>query len=214
MDLLFINGGHRNTHQLPRILATICYNSTHFTQATSNGYHRSNCRKSMWLVIPILPPDTEIIVSVGNNDVVPDYYLQLTEEDSPLGHVYNHSMTAGDAGMLGVLYRSLSSTTANNTATESSSNTKAILNANDEWTFLRGGYYSRMFHDGKLILLSLNTVLYSNNYAPQSMYPNDPGKQFLWMRKMLDYSRDRNCQVIILGHIPPSIGSYRHTQLW
>ena len=45
-------------------------------------------------------PDTEIIVSVGNNDVVPDYYLQLTEEDSPLGHVYNHSVTAGDAGMV------------------------------------------------------------------------------------------------------------------
>lgn len=99
-------------------------------------------------------PDTEIIVSVGNYDVVPDYYLQLTAEDSPLGHVYNHSMTAEDASMLGVLYRSLSN--MDNTA--KSSNNKAILNADDEWTFLRGGYHSRIFHDGKLILLSLNMV--------------------------------------------------------
>ena len=189
MDLLFIN--HTETPINYHALA----NSTHFTQAMdATGQIVASLCDLLYQYFP----DTEIIVSVGNNDVVPDYYLQLTEEDSPLGHVYNHSMTAGDAGMLGVLYRSLSSTTANNTATESSSNTKAILNANDEWTFLRGGYYSRMFHDGKLILLSLNTVLYSNNYAPQSMYPNDPGKQFLWMRKMLDYSRDRNYQMIIL----------------
>lgn len=202
MDLLFINHTENPTdyHALA--------NSSHFAQAMDAT---GRIVESLSAMLQEYFPDAEIVVCVGNNDVVPDYYLRLTGEDSPLGHVYDHSMTAEDAGMLGVLYRSLSNNMDN---TAKSSNNKAILNADDEWTFLRGGYYSRIFHDGKLILLSLNTVLYANYYAPRSMHPEDPGKQFLWMRKMLDYSRERNCRVIILGHIPPSIGSFRHTQLW
>jgi sphingomyelin phosphodiesterase acid-like 3 len=71
-----------------------------------------------------------------------------------------------------------------------------------------------MLHSGNLIVLSLNTVLYSNNYAPEAIYVDDPGKQFLWMRKMMNYARERQCQVIVVGHIPPCIGSFRHNQFW
>lgn len=151
-------------------------------------------------------PNTPVVLSVGNNDVVPDYYLELKEENTPLG---NLSLAVEDAGMLGVIFQALS-----NTTTSEGKNKKAILTEDDEWTFLRGGYYSRSFHDGSLVVLSLNTVLYASFFEPTPMNADDPGKQFEWMRKMMSYSREMRGQVIIIGHIPPSLGSYRHNQFW
>jgi sphingomyelin phosphodiesterase acid-like 3 len=151
-------------------------------------------------------PETEIIVSLGNNDVVPDYFLELKEESTELG---NSSLSVKDAGMLGVLFSALSYD-----ETETQKSGRGLLTQSDEWTFLRGGYYSRTLHNGNLMVLSLNTVLYASYFEPESTNVDDPGKQFLWMKKMLDYSRERQCQVIIMGHVPPTLGSYRHNQFW
>jgi sphingomyelin phosphodiesterase acid-like 3 len=194
VDLQFINYTETpiNYHEI--------VNSSHYAEAMNSA---GQIMKYLSKMLHEYFPDTEIIVSVGNNDVVPDYYLELKEEDTPLG---NLSISVDDAGMLGVLFDALSN---KNTASN-----KAILTHDDEWTFLRGGYYSRMFHDGNLVLLSLNTVLYANNFEPESIHADDPGKQFLWMKKMMEYSRQRKCQVIIIGHIPPTLGSYRHNQFW
>ena len=117
-------------------------------------------------------PDTEIIYSIGNNDVVPDYYLQLQNENSPLGSA---DLIVEEAGMLGIIYNALIDGDLNNSTTlaeeegpkqQERTAKKAILTADDEWTFLRGGYYSRNLHDGKLTVLSLNTILYSSYFNP------------------------------------------------
>ena len=194
MDLIFMN--HTETPYNYHALA----NSSHYTEAMDRA---GEIARYLSKIVHEYFPNTKIIVSVGNNDVVPDYYLELKEEDSPLG---NLSLTVEDAGMLGVLYDAFSKNHTNNN--------RAILNPDDKWTFLRGGYYSRMLHDGNLIILSLNTVLYANYYNPEPLNADDPGKQFLWMRKMMKYARERDCQVIIIGHIPPTLGSYRHNQFW
>lgn len=155
-------------------------------------------------------PQAEIIVSVGNNDVVPDYYLQLQNEDTPLG---SH-MTAADSGMVGVIFNALSNHANSATSEAQPNGSPNILTPNDEQTFLRGGYYSRNFHDGTLTVLSLNTVLYSGNFSPAPKNEDDPGWQFQWMRKMLSYCRENGTQAIIVGHLPPAVGSFRHTQIW
>jgi len=179
-------------------------------------------------------PESEIIVCLGNNDVVPDYYLQLfddedDEEDTPLGSSLSTALTPESSGMLGVLFNALSrrrddAATDNSTTilTEraeedepSSANQKTILNADDRSIYLRGGYHSRTLHEGTLTILSLNTVLYSSYYEPAPSPNNkDPGKQLAWMRKVLSHCRDNGTQAIIVGHIPPAIGNFRHTQLW
>ena len=160
-------------------------------------------------------PESEIIVSLGNNDVVPDYYLQLQDETAPLG---SSSLTPDSAGMLGILFNALSknadaiATIPENTTKEIP--TETVLRPSDAWTFLRGGYYSRNVNNGMLTILSLNTVLYSSNFSPNAVNVDDPGLQFSWLRKMLKYCRDNGTQALIVGHIPPAVGSYRHTQLW
>ena len=164
-------------------------------------------------MVEIAFPGVGIIVSIGNNDVVPDYYLQLQEEDAPLGSLPN-TLTPESAGMIGVIFKALSSHANNSTTTNGKSKSRAILKADDEWTFLRGGYYSRNIHDGTLTVLSLNTVLYSTFFNPVPKNVDDPGLQFEWMRKMLTYCRQNGAQAVIVGHIPPAVGSFRHTQLW
>ncbi|KAL7431657.1 hypothetical protein ACHAXM_002765, partial [Skeletonema potamos] len=140
-------------------------------------------------------PGVEIIVSLGNNDVVPDYYLQLRDEISE------------DSGMLSVIYSALSN----------------IVSTEEKSTFLRGGYYSRVLPDG-LTLLSINTVLYCPVFLPEPSNADDPGEQFHWIRAMLTNIRERgNSQAIIVGHVPPAnslinastlVGNFRRTQLW
>ncbi|KAL7530139.1 hypothetical protein ACHAXR_003328 [Thalassiosira sp. AJA248-18] len=155
-------------------------------------------------------PETEIIVSIGNNDVVPDYYLRLQDESAPLG---NSNLTPELAGMVGVIFNALSAKSAGGQSNAVPK--KGILTQNDEWTFLRGGYYSRTLHNDTLTILSLNTVLYSGYFSPTPMNDDDPGLQFSWMRKILSYCQETGTQAIIVGHIPPAVGSYhRHTQLW
>ena len=170
-------------------------------------------------------PDVEIIVSLGNNDVVPDYYLQLQQCDTS-----TKAMTPEDSGMLGIIYNAL----LGNTQGQSSDNIQvgeqrkgqSLLSAEDS-TYLKGGYYSRVLPDG-LTVLSINTVLYSTIFGPEPLNADDPGGQFAWMRNMLINIRERgNSQAIIVGHIPPAngllnshikvfnvVGRFRHTQLW
>jgi len=177
-------------------------------------------------------PSSEIILSLGNNDVVPDYYLQLFEDGNENDGDVSFTETTllpEDSGMLGVLFNALTSTGSahsndNTTATtstrlleEQSDNEtimEPILIASDQSTFLRGGYYSRQIHNGAITILSINTVLYSSNFGPQPNNVDDPGHQFKWMRAVLSNCRELGTQAIIVGHIAPGVGSFRHTQLW
>ncbi len=164
-------------------------------------------------------PDAEIILSLGNNDVVPDYYLQLQEDILSDGDSLS-SAEPVDYGMLGIIYNSLSSegkevSPANNyNISLGQRRSRSLLSAKDKVTFLKGGYYSRQLSDS-LTILSINTVLYSSSHGPEPANSDDPGSQFAWMRQMLmNVLENENSQAIIVGHIPPVMGSFRHTQLW
>ena len=106
-----------------------------------------------------------------------------------------------------------------------SSAASSILMSLDEPTFLKGGYYSRTVHNGKIVILSLNTLLYSSFHDPYTHHRDtkDPGEQFAWMGYQLSKCRSTSTsttstrmtqQAILVGHVPPVMGSYRHQQLW
>lgn len=195
-------------------------------------------------------PNVEIIYSVGNNDVVPDYYLRLPSDSEQVGSEDGEGSdeastttttadTTNDIGMLEVIFNSLFGQSSDNnltitttTSIASTRQTKSILSPDDRNTFLTGGYYSRYLHsDNSLLVLSINTVLYSAILEPpRNSDDADPGMQFSWMRAMLASCRNSNdgnnssentssgggggCRAIIAGHIPPSVGSYKFNQLW
>ncbi len=159
-------------------------------------------------------PGVEVIISIGNNDVVPDYYLQLQGESSNSSNL----MTPENSGMLGIIYNALSGNDmeelTNYNQVGAQRRGRSLLSVEDSATFLKGGYYSRVLPDG-LTVLSINTVLYSSFFGPEPMNANDPGEQFTWIRNTLMNIRERgNSQALIIGHVPPSMGSFRHSQLW
>lgn len=83
--------------------------------------------------------------------------------------------------------------------------------------FLGGGYYARSIsdhgHSDKVKVLSLNTVIYSIEHLPRSS-SNDPLGQFAWLESVLSEARANGGYVMVVGHIPPTIGSYRKSQFW
>ena len=127
-------------------------------------------------------PTIPVIASLGNNDVTPDYYLDVDHPEEMLTMVTNGLST--------------------------------LLGDDNADAFRLGGYYAQNV-TSLMTILSMNTVLYSINRQPQpqTVQP-DPLGQFQWMEEQLYIAKQAQRHVYILGHIPPSIGSYRHTQLW
>jgi sphingomyelin phosphodiesterase acid-like 3 len=167
-------------------------------------------------------PDSVIVYALGNNDVVPDYYLALFDDvvvdDDGVAREEGIATipTPGTAGMLGVLYDAL---VVGGDDDDDDDDDVSILTSADASTFLAGGYYSRTIHDGSLVVLSLNTILYSSFHEPIMRHRDidDPGGQFAWMRKILSGCRREveTCRsAMIVGHVPPAMGSFRHQQLW
>jgi sphingomyelin phosphodiesterase acid-like 3 len=90
----------------------------------------------------------------------------------------------------------------------------STLTPDEVQTVRLGGYYRREIAPG-LLLISLNTVLYSIHHAPDiptSMI--DPLEQFAWLGETLDLALQSSFKVIIIGHIAPVLDSYRRTLLW
>jgi len=191
-------------------------------------------------------PNTQIVFSIGNNDVVPDYYLNFLDTDSAEAVNDNAGSSAENfassassmstneesTGMLDLIYQALNADGYN---TDSFANTlqTSVLKPTDQHTFLKGGYYYRSFHNGGLLILSLNTVIYSPFYESSSddkihdnstndnrpdnsdkMHDDDPRGQFTWLKIILSEARRNQSRAVIVGHISPSVGSFRHTQLW
>ena len=129
-----------------------------------------------------------IVPNLGNNDVTPDYYLDLEE-------------------------------TANNTLLAMvTAGLAPLLASNEERsTFSKGGYLARNVTE-TITVLSLNTLMYSTNHQPDQSYLQDPLGQFKWLETQLELlassSSTTKRVVYIIGHIPPALGSFRHTQLW
>jgi sphingomyelin phosphodiesterase acid-like 3 len=91
----------------------------------------------------------------------------------------------------------------------------SLLTTNDEReAMVHGGYFARPVTD-TMTVLSLNTIIYSTSHQPDQSYVDDPLGQFQWLEEQLSQARSNHRVVYILGHIPPTVGSYtRHSQLW
>lgn len=144
--------------------------------------------------IPILP-------ALGNNDCLPDYFLDEEDKNNVVLD------TATDA------FRHLLTSPSSNTDTD----TNIMLTM-----FRQGGYYANeIFKPNQngskkpgLTILVLNTIIYSRNNKPDQTNIPDPYNQFKWLKLSLATARRKNVKIYVMGHIPPTVGSYRNNQMW
>ena len=127
-------------------------------------------------------PETPILPTIGNNDVTPDYFLDVDESPSE---------------MLEMLIQGLD----------------LLFASEEERTSFRVGGYLARDHSSTLTILSLNTVIYSTSHYPETK-GSDPLGQFSWLKAQLVRAQTFSRKVYIVAHIPPAVGSYRHSQLW
>lgn len=136
-------------------------------------------------------PHLRLVSTFGNNDVFEDYVLPIT------------------------------STFQNNTYLDFiAQHWSSRLSLEELTDVKKGGFYEREVADG-LVILSLNTVVYSVyhcNYGPPQLCTSpddgDPFGQFTWLESKLQAARLNENKVYLLGHIPPIIGSYSHNPMW
>ena len=76
----------------------------------------------------------------------------------------------------------------------------------------RGGYWREVVPD--VVVVVMNTIVYSVEHAPDSTGERDPLGQFAGMRRMLQRVRARNATAYIVGHIPPCVDDYRRRSMW
>lgn len=127
-------------------------------------------------------PDISILPTIGNNDVTPDYFLDV--DDNP-------------GEMLEMLLQGLD---------------PLFASEEERTSFRLGGYLARDL-SSTLTILSLNTVIYATSHYPETR-DSDPLGQFSWLKTQLSRAQAFSRQVYIVAHIPPAVGSYRHSQLW
>lgn len=134
--------------------------------------------------IQIYVPDTHVLVSVGNNDFTPDYYIDVEAlDDNPM-----LNMVADAFGNI-------------------------FISPGEKLSFRSGAYMTRNVSE-ILTLITLNTVMYANHHSPEQTHVDDPLGQFQWLAEQLQLAKDTGRRVYIVGHIPPSLGSYRRAQQW
>ena len=129
-----------------------------------------------------LSPGTTILPVLGNNDVLPDYYLDVVAMDRNSSQLKWLGDTLLDLQVI----------------------------SEDEATLFRyGGFYARTI--GQIRIVCLNTVVYSVYHTPKVPdFNSDPYGQFTWLQRELE----SNENVYIVGHIPPTISSYAHDDMW
>lgn len=122
-----------------------------------------------------------IIPSLGNNDVIPDYYIDTKNATVLLSMITDAFQPF-------------------------------FINEEERRTFSKGGYMARNVN--RVTVLSLNTIIYSSNHQLAAEEEEDPLDQFHWLKQQLDISRRSNKIVYIVGHVCPTVGSFRHQQMW
>ena len=128
-----------------------------------------------------LSPGTIILPVLGNNDVLPDYYLDIVANSK-----------SSQLKWIGDTLLELE-----------------VLSEEEATLFRYGGYYARTI--GNVRIVCLNTVIYSVEHTPKIPdFNSDPLDQFTWLQRELE----SNDNVYIMGHIPPTISSYGHDDMW
>ncbi|KDQ64518.1 hypothetical protein JAAARDRAFT_28155 [Jaapia argillacea MUCL 33604] len=101
----------------------------------------------------------------------------------------------------------------NSITNEYSSIWKSFIPFPSYQVFQRGAYYSAEVIPNSVAVIALNTMyFYDSNKAVggcEYKEPQDPGNlQFDWLEVQLEMYRDRDMQVYLTGHVPPSPGNF------
>lgn len=142
-------------------------------------------------------------VILGNNDVSPNYSMNMTSsipfEDNSENQTDNPYFIELASGLA----------------------PKAFLDQNDMDSFEHGGYGVREVMPG-LKIMQLNTIVYSPwstcDGTTDGDCPNktaDPYGQFEWMREELARCREEGSQIYLASHLPPLLQTFDFgPQLW
>ncbi|PWV11084.1 hypothetical protein C3747_63g134 [Trypanosoma cruzi] len=115
-----------------------------------------------------------VLVALGNNDVVPDYYFDVTRIPS--------RVILEEASVM---------------------QKNGVLMADEAQQFQQCGYYLRVVSP-KLRVIVLHTLLWCNRIVPAIPDgEEDPCSQFKFLTTELENARKANSKVIIMSHIPP-----------
>lgn len=68
--------------------------------------------------------------------------------------------------------------------------------------------------DKRLVVITLNTAVYSIYHEPQSLNLDDPLGQFKWLKDELKEMKRSNRVAFLCGHIPPSLDSHVEENQW
>ncbi|KAI8984202.1 Metallo-dependent phosphatase-like protein [Mycotypha africana] len=82
--------------------------------------------------------------------------------------------------------------------------------------FRKGGYFASDVVPGAIRVLSLNSLYFfgSNDIVSTCSDPTSPGYQHVqWMKKQLKKARQENMKVLIIGHVPPTVKTFKDSCL-
>uniref|UniRef100_A0A061QYR5 Calcineurin-like phosphoesterase domain-containing protein n=1 Tax=Tetraselmis sp. GSL018 TaxID=582737 RepID=A0A061QYR5_9CHLO len=126
-------------------------------------------------------------VVMGNNDFIPDYFVNVTTQNAYRGDDDSSYVPNEYLAHVAELW-------------------EAHLSEQEAKSFSHGGYLCRRLAEG-FYLLVLNTVVYSSKaWGPNT--GSDPFGQLRWLRRLLLSLRDQGAVAYIHGHIPPILDSY------
>ena len=174
-------------------------------------------------------PSTPIIFSLGNTDTFPTSSLPLHSEPAAASAaVFASARNGCQTGFSTLLDLLLL-----NGVLDERSNDDSIH------TFCHGGYYSKRISSGRIRILSLNTLAWSqqlfdssqaNRNRTSSDYPSnlkpdngpvpcderldDPFGQFAWLETEVRYAADNGQHVWLVGHVPPGVKAGEQGWCW
>lgn len=123
--------------------------------------------------------------TLGNNDVPSDYEVNIT--DTPTNAWY----AAVDDKLKTIL---------------------PISSGEGSRDYSYGGYFASDF--GRVRIINLQTLIYSQWHTPAEPVPDDPFGQLAWLRSELEAAVKQSRPVWIAGHIPPGTETFSYTSLW
>jgi len=145
--------------------------------------------------------DIDVIITPGNNDLPADYDIEVQTLKPPSKSSRKNHWYSKWALSLRKY--------------------KFLKNDREFQSFCHGGFYSRVIKKENLMVISVNSIVYSINFKPTKPFAKEGMKkipdyfgQFAWLEKQFKFAQRKGLDVIIVTHIPASIDGYGLESWW
>ena len=130
----------------------------------------------------VIPLPSILTTTIGNNDVIPDYYFDITNNNSDPHY------------LLGNMTQAMTN--------------NSLLSESEAALFSRCAMFSRVI--GDLTFVVLNTLVWSTKLDPpvDPVAVADPCGQFAFLRDALQQAKASGRKAVLLSHIPPTLNLY------